>query len=53
MQPKIGFPLTASVTDLDGGVMGITWEWERDVAGTADQAATQLLYHRLVIGKMP
>ena len=30
VQPKIGFPLTASVTDLDGGVMGTTWKWERD-----------------------
>ena len=30
LQPKIGFPLTASVTDLDGGVMGTTWKWERD-----------------------
>ena len=35
VQPKIGFPLTASVTDPDGGVMGTTWEWERD-NGTAD-----------------
>ena len=29
-QPKIGVPLTASVTDLDGDVTGVTWEWERD-----------------------
>ncbi len=35
VQPKIGFPLTASVTDLDGGVMGTTWKWERD-DGTVD-----------------
>ena len=35
VQPKIGFPLTASVTDPDGGVMDITWKWERDVSGTA------------------
>ena len=35
VQPKIGFPLTASVTDLDGGVMGTTWKWERD-GGTAE-----------------
>ena len=34
VQPKIGFPLTASVTDLDGGVMGTTWKWERDTTGT-------------------
>ena len=36
VQPKIGFPLTASVTDLDGGEMGITWKWQRDATGTAD-----------------
>ena len=39
VQPKIGFPLTASVTDLDGGVMDTTWKWERDVAGNADNAS--------------
>ena len=35
VQPKIGFPLTASVTDPDGGVMDTTWKWERDNTGTA------------------
>ena len=39
VQPKIGFPLTASVTDLDDGVMDTTWKWERDVAGTATSAS--------------
>ena len=39
VQPKIGFPLTASVTDLDGGVMGTTWKWERDAEGTAATAS--------------
>ena len=29
-QPKIGVALTASVTDLDGGVANVTWKWERD-----------------------
>ena len=29
-QPKIGVPLTASVTDLDGAVTDVTWKWERD-----------------------
>ena len=38
VQPKIGFQLTASVTDLDGGVMGTTWKWERDDAGSATSA---------------
>ena len=38
VQPKIGFPLTASVTDLDGGLMDTTWKWERDNTGTAGSA---------------
>ena len=38
VQPKVGFPLTASVTDRDGGVMGTTWKWERDTTGTATSA---------------
>ena len=29
-QPKIGVALTASVTDIDGDVTGVTWTWERD-----------------------
>ena len=36
VQPKIGFPLTASVTDPDDGETGITWKWERDNDGTAE-----------------
>ena len=30
VQPKVGVPLTASVTDLDGGVKDITWKWYDD-----------------------
>ena len=29
-QPYVGVALTASVTDLDGGVTDVTWKWERD-----------------------
>ena len=29
-QPKVGVALTASVTDPDGDVTDVTWEWERD-----------------------
>ena len=29
-EPKVGVALTASVTDLDGDVTDVTWEWERD-----------------------
>ena len=37
-QPRIGVPITASVTDPDGDVTGVTWEWERD-DNNADDAA--------------
>ena len=55
VQPKIGFPLTASVTDLDGGETGITWKWERDQTGGRRQTALlpQIALPSLVSGKMP
>ena len=56
VQPKIGFPLTASVTDLDGGVMGTTWKWERDTTGKADPATAGIapaLSSLMKLGKMP
>ena len=40
VQPKIGFPVTASVTDPDDGVMDTTWKWERD-DGTAGSPTTE------------
>ena len=27
VQPKVGVPLTATITDLDGGVKDVTWKW--------------------------
>ena len=27
LQPEIGTPITASLTDPDGGVTGLTWQW--------------------------
>ena len=39
-QPKIGVALTASVTDLDGDVTDVTWEWERDDNETDDETNT-------------
>ena len=36
-QPRIGIPLTARVvSDPDGAVSGLTWQWERDSAGSTD-----------------
>ena len=29
VQPRVGVPLTASLTDPDGGVHNITWQWSR------------------------
>ena len=43
VQPKIGFPLTASVTDPDDGETGITWKWERDQTGGAAPGGTPTL----------
>ena len=30
LQPRVGVAITASVTDLDGDVSGVTWQWSRD-----------------------
>ena len=27
LQPRVGVPITASVTDLDGDVSNVTWQW--------------------------
>ena len=54
VQPKIGFPLTASVTDLDGGEMGITWQWERDNTGDGRHSYFSMLFTTpMMLGKMP
>ena len=29
VQPRVGVPLTASLTDIDGGVSNVTWQWYR------------------------
>ncbi len=50
LQPKVGIPLTASVTDLDGGVKDVTWQWydgtivENDLTSTAIADATSDTY---------
>ena len=30
VQPRVGTPLTATLTDIDGAVSDVTWMWERD-----------------------
>ncbi len=33
-RPEVGLDLTASLTDPDGGVTGLTWQWARSPDGT-------------------
>ena len=33
-QPEVGVELTASLTDPDGGVIGLTWQWARSADGS-------------------
>ena len=33
-QPEVGFEMTASLTDPDGGVTGVTWQWARSRDGS-------------------
>ena len=33
-QPQVGTAVTASLTDPDGGVLGLTWTWDRSSNGT-------------------
>ena len=34
LQPRVGVAITASVTDLDGDVSNVTWQWSRDTSAT-------------------
>ena len=44
VQPRVGTPLTATLTDIDGAVSDVTWMWERadnmqfDMPGTIEGA---------------
>ena len=29
LQPRVGVPITARLTDPDGGISGVTWQWQR------------------------
>ena len=48
LQPRVGVAITASVTDLDGDVSGVTWQWSRSstVGGTFNdiEKATSATY---------
>ena len=52
VQPRVGVPLTASLTDIDGGVSNVTWQWTRGGSvtdgelsgGTAIDGATSDTY---------
>ena len=43
VQPKIGVELIAEVTDLDGGVKDITWQWHRNLDAAAADDTWQLI----------
>ena len=34
VQPRVGTPLTATLTDIDGAVSDVTWMWERATEAT-------------------
>ena len=48
LQPRVGVAITASVTDLDGDVSNVTWQWSRDAPRrwhfTAIEKATSATY---------
>ena len=43
VQPKIGVELIAELTDLDGRVKDITWQWHRNIDAEAADADWQLI----------
>ena len=36
VQPRVGIPLTARVTDIDGAVSGVMWQWSKNGAAIDD-----------------
>ena len=43
LQPRVGVAITAGVTDLDGDVSGVTWQWSR---GISEATGDRLYRHR-------
>ena len=42
VQPRVGVPVTASLTDIDGQVSGVTWQWR--IGGSDIEDATSDTY---------
>ena len=38
LQPRVGTPLTATLTDIDGAVSDVTWMWERGTGIAVEQS---------------
>ena len=43
-QPEVGVPITASVTDADGGVRDVEWQWSYSGSGADIENATAATY---------
>ena len=41
-QPRVGVPVTASLTDPDGSISGLRWQWSRGTGGTDECAVGNL-----------
>ena len=40
VQPRVGVPLTATLTDIDGAVSDVTWTWERGTGSSVGNPET-------------
>ena len=36
VQPRVGVAVTASLTDIDGPVSGVTWQWSKNTTAIED-----------------
>ena len=41
-RPTVGVAMTATLTDADGGVSGITWQWSKAAPGAQDEDYTDI-----------
>ena len=44
VQPRIGVPITASLTDPDGDISNVTWVWTKDGQAPLMRMTTQKSY---------
>ena len=42
LQPRVGTPLTATLTDIDGAVSDVTWMWERGTESPLNSPVTMI-----------